>query len=83
MKVTLLISGATLVVVCQSNDSKRTLLATFLLTAMWSQAAFDPSKAVADVVLAEDLNSLRISLSEAGYEGQVSKATDGRGLWLS
>ena len=54
-------------------NHKRTLLATFLLTAMWSQAAFDPSKAVADVVLAEDLNSLRISLSEAGYEVRFKK----------
>ena len=54
-------------------NQQRTLLATFLLTAMWSQAAFDPSKAVADVVLAQDLNSLRISLSEAGYKVRIQK----------
>ena len=54
-------------------NHQRTLLATFVLTAMWAQAAFDPSKAVADVVLAEDLNSLRISLSEAGYEVRFKK----------
>ena len=54
-------------------NHQRTLLATFLFTAMWSQAAFDHSKAVADVVLAEDLNSLRISLSEAGYEVRFKK----------
>ena len=54
-------------------NHQRTLLASFLLTAMWSQAAFDTSKAVADVVLSEDLNSLRISLSEAGYEVRLQK----------
>ena len=54
-------------------NHQRTLLATFLLTAMWSQAAFEPSKAVADVVLVKDLNSLRISLSEAGYEVRIQK----------
>ena len=52
---------------------KRTLLATLLLTVMWSQAAFDQSKAVAEVVLSEDLNSLRKSLSEAGYEIRLQK----------
>ena len=51
---------------------KRTLLATLLLTVMWSQAAFDQSKA-AEVVLDEDLNSLRISLSEAGYDVRIQK----------
>ena len=51
---------------------KRTLLATLLLTVMWSQAAFDQSKA-AEVVLPEDLNSLRKSLSEAGYEVRIQK----------
>ena len=47
---------------------KRTLLATLLLTVMWSQTAFDQSKAAAEIILAEDLNSLRKSLSEAGYD---------------
>ena len=51
----------------------RTLLATLLLTVMWSQAAFDRSNAAAEVVLAEDLNSLRKSLSEAGYEVRIQK----------
>ena len=50
---------------------KRTLLATLLLTVMWSQAAFDQSKAAAEVVLAEDLNSLRKTLSEAGYDVRI------------
>ena len=54
-------------------NHQRTLLSTFLLTAMWSQAAFNPSKAVPDVVLVEDLNSLRLSLSEAGYEVRLQK----------
>ena len=52
---------------------QRTLLATLLLTVMWSQAASNQSKAAADVVLAEDLNSLRKSLSEAGYEVRIQK----------
>ena len=52
---------------------KRTLLATLLLTVMWSQVAFDQLKAAAEVVLAEDLNSLRKSLSEAGYEVRIQK----------
>ena len=47
---------------------KMTLLATLLLTVIWSQAASDQSKAAVEVVLAEDLNSLRKSLSEAGYD---------------
>ena len=51
----------------------RTLLATLLLTVMWSQVAFDQSKAAAEVVLAEDLNSLRKSLSEAGYDVKFEK----------
>ena len=54
-------------------NQQRTLLATFLLTIMWSQAAFDPSNAVADVVLSKDLDSLRTSLSEAGYEVRIQK----------
>ena len=54
-------------------NQQRTLLATLLLTAMWSQSTFDLSKAVADVVLPEDLNSLRLSLSEAGYEVRIQK----------
>ena len=52
---------------------KRILLATLLLTVMWSQAAFYQSKAAAEVELAEDLNSLRKSLSEAGYEVRIQK----------
>ena len=52
---------------------KRTLLVALLLTVLWSQAAFDQSKADAEVVLAEDLNSLRISLSEAGYDVRIQK----------
>ena len=52
---------------------RRTLLATLLLTVMWSQAASNQSKAAAEVVLAEDLNSLRKSLSEAGYEVRIQK----------
>ena len=52
---------------------KRTLLATLLLTVMWSQATFDQLKAAAEVGLAEDLNSLRKSLSEAGYEVRIQK----------
>ena len=52
---------------------KRTLLATLLLTVMWSQSAIDQPKSVAEVVLAEDLNSLRKSLSEAGYEVRIQK----------
>ena len=52
---------------------QRTLLATLLLTVMWSQAASNQSKAAAEVVLAEDLNSLRKSLSEAGYEVRIQK----------
>ncbi len=52
---------------------KRILLATLLLTVMWSQAAFDQSQAASEVVLAEDLNSLRKSLSEAGYEVKIQK----------
>ena len=40
---------------------------------MWSQSTFDLSKAIADVVLPEDLNSLRLSLSEAGYEVRIQK----------
>ena len=52
---------------------KRTLLATSLLTVMWSQAAFYQLEAAAEVVLAKDLNSLRKSLSEAGYEVRIQK----------
>ena len=52
---------------------KRALLARLLLTVMWSQSAFYQSKAAAEVVLAEDLNSLRKSLSEAGYEVRIQK----------
>ena len=52
---------------------KRTLLATLLLTVMWSQAAFDQSKAAAEFVLSDDLNSLRKSLSEAGYDVRIQK----------
>ena len=52
---------------------KRTLLATLLFTIMWSQAAFVQSKAAAEVVLAEDLNALRKSLSEAGYDVRLQK----------
>ena len=52
---------------------KRIVLATLLLTVMWSQVAFDQLKAAAEVVLAEDLNSLRKSLSEAGYEVRIQK----------
>ena len=51
----------------------RTLLATLLLTVVWSQAAFDQSKAAVEVVLSEDLISLRKSLSEAGYEVRIQK----------
>ena len=50
-----------------------TLLATLLLTVMWSQVASNQSKAAAEVVLSEDLNSLRKSLSEAGYEVKIQK----------
>ena len=52
---------------------KMTLLATLLLTVMWSQAAFEQLKAADEVVLAEDLNSLRKSLSEAGYDVRIQK----------
>ena len=52
---------------------KRSFLATLLLTVLLSQAAFDQSRAAAEVVLAEDLNSLRNSLSEAGYEVRIQK----------
>ena len=52
---------------------KRTLLATSLFALMWSYAAFDQSKASAEVVLAEDLNSLRKSLSDAGYDVRIQK----------
>ena len=52
---------------------KRTLLATLMLTVMWSQAASNQSKAAPEVVLAEDLISLRKSLSEAGYEVRIQK----------
>ena len=52
---------------------QRTLLATLLLTVIWSQAASNQSTAAAEVVLAEDLNSLRKSLSEAGYEVRIQK----------
>ena len=52
---------------------KRTIFATLLLTLMWSQAAFDQSKVAAEVVLAEDLHSLRKSLSEAGYDVRFEK----------
>ncbi len=52
---------------------KRTLLATLLLAVAWSQAAFDQSKAAADFPLAEDLNSLRKSLFEAGYDVRIQK----------
>ena len=48
-------------------------MATLLLTVMWSQAAFYQSKSAAEVVLAEDLNALRKSLSEAGYEVRIQK----------
>jgi hypothetical protein len=40
---------------------------------MWSQAAFDQSKAVAEVELTENLNSLRKSLSDAGYDVRIQK----------
>ena len=50
---------------------KRTLLATFMWSLIWSQAVFDLSKAAAEVVLAEDLNSLRKSLSVAGYDVRI------------
>ena len=50
---------------------KRTLLATFMWSLIWSQASFDLSKAAAEVVLAEDLNSLRKSLSVAGYDVRI------------
>ena len=49
------------------------LLATLLLTVMCAQSAFDPSKVAAEVVLPEDLNSLRKSLSEAGYKVKIQK----------
>ena len=52
---------------------KRTFLATLLLTVMWSQAAFDQSKAAAKVELTENLNSLRKSLSDAGYDVRIQK----------
>ena len=51
----------------------RTFLATLLLSLMWSQASLDHSRAAAEVVLAEDLNSLRKSLSEAGYDVRIQK----------
>ena len=51
----------------------RTLLTTLVLTAIWSQAPFNQSKAAAEVVLPDDLNSLRRSLSEAGYEVKLQK----------
>ena len=49
------------------------LLATLLLTVICSQAPFNQSKAAAEVVLSDDLNSLRKSLSEAGYEVRLQK----------
>ena len=51
----------------------RTLLTTLVLTAIWSQAPFNQSKAAAEVELPDDLNSLRRSLSEAGYEIRLQK----------
>ena len=51
----------------------KTLLTTLVLTAIWSQAPFNQSKAAAEVVLPDDLNSLRRSLSEAGYEVKLQK----------
>ena len=47
---------------------KKVLLATLLLTVTCSQATFHQLKAKADVVLPKDLDSLRKSLTEAGYE---------------
>ena len=54
-------------------NQKRTSLAALLITLFLSQAAFNQSKAVAEDVLAEDLNSLRRSLSEAGYNVMIQK----------
>ena len=51
----------------------RTLLTTLVLTAIWAQAPFNQSKAAAEVVLPDDLSSLRKSLSEAGYEIRLQK----------
>ena len=47
---------------------KNVLLATLVLTVTCVQATFDQLKAKADVVFPKDLDTLRKSLTEAGYE---------------
>ena len=69
----LLISGVTQVVACQYNDSKDSITGYLAVDSDVCQSAFDPSKVAAEVVLPEDLNSLRKSLSEAGYKVKIQK----------